>query len=261
MTPPRGRGLAIVLLCVLTGQGCRDPSRAYETQRTLLEAEAEHLRGYLQEAAAGDGLVSFDDVAVGIRPHVLHGVLSALLPRDVVVEERLQVRLERARVAFRNGLALVRLEGRAHPVGSPSTYGAFLLSGSFEVLGIEPGAEVLRTRVRVFGVHTRDIGMGPVRPPVERLLDELAPETRRAVESVLARIEVPVGLEEVVRLPRVAEEEVTIPADSLRLGLELRRVTVLEDRLWIEVGVRLAGMEPDGRSTGAPGIGARRSRP
>lgn len=254
-TRSRRGAVAVAVALLMAGAACREPPREFVTRRALLEREAEHLRRYV--AVPEDrSLVGFEDLSVTVRGGVVQDLLSSLLPHRVVVEDRLRLDLRRATVRFRNGLALVQLEGRASPVRDSSTFGEFALFGTLEVLGIDAGAQALRTRIRVHGLQARDVGVGFLRPPVERLLNQLAPESATALEGYLSRVRIPVRLEERVPLPRVELDEVTIPADSLSLGLAIRDVKVLRDRLWVSVGVAVGGSSPTPRPAAADAVGA-----
>lgn len=236
------------LLAACGGDGAR-----VAAERTVLERERATLREYLADREAGR-LLSPPDLLLVVRGELVQSVLEAGLPQARTLEDRYRVTLREARVAFRSGLALVELGGRAALADDPGVFADITVFGVLEVVGLDPVRSTLAARVEVVALEATDVGVGGLSPPAERLVERLAGPRLEELNRLLEDLEIPVRLQEVVELPGVETDEVTIPpAEPLALEIELREVRVLRDRLWTSVAV---GISAPGAAEVAPGDGS-----
>lgn len=243
-TAARFAALTAALLAAVPGlalAGCDAPPARPDARALALEREREVLQRYLE--APEDRLVPFDDVLVVVGEEVLSEVLRAALPHRATVGDRYRLDLAQAQVDFRDGLALVELEGRAALLARPDVYADLVVVGVFRVLDLDPRRSTLRGRVEVLGFETREVGVAGLSPPVERLVDGLAAERAAELNEILGALEIPVLLEQEIRLPSVQEAEVTIPGGALPLRLEVTEVRVLAGRLWISLAAGIGAGE------------------
>lgn len=216
--------------------------------RLALEAELSALEAYAS-AEPGRSLADFDDTLVVIREELVQQLIAAVLPVEATVRD-LWLRVDSAGVEFRPGLAIVRLATRVSPARGSSLSADVRLLGAFEIQPFPEEGEALAARVRMFGLDTRDVRLGALSPPAERLVDELARLRATELNDLLGTIQIPVRLVEVVQVPAVELDEVTIPEARLPVRFELASVRVLEggvfasfriDRQWSDVATWSAG--------------------
>lgn len=249
------RGALGAPILALLLAACEAGSPRLEARHAALRAERDALREYLAAArlagapgasgglpgAASTSVVPFADVLLLIRPGLITDLVDAALPIERTLGERYRVRADSARVTLRPGLALVELAGRASLVTDPGVFAEITLIGAFEVGAAPEGGADLGARVRLLGVETRDVRLGALSPPAERLVDGLARVRLAELNDLLGEIEIPVRLEETVGLPRVEVDEVTIPPATLSLGVSLDAVRVLEEGVFVSLAVDRAG--------------------
>lgn len=228
--------LAWLAAVVVAVAACDGPPARQAAERSILEQERKALAEYLA-TPPDTSLVPFGDILVTVHQDLIQIVLDAALPHTRTVAERFRLTLDRAEVRFRSGLGLVELEGRAALAERPDVFADVTVFGLLDIVGLDPTRSTLRMRVEVLGLDTRDVGVQGISPPAERLVDALAERKTGEFNQILDRLEIPVRLQEVIELPGLEEAEVTIRGGSLPLTVALRDVKVLEDRLWVSVGV------------------------
>ncbi len=202
--------------------------------------------------SASTRVLPFADILVTIRGPIITELIDATLPIEREIGGRFLIRVDSARVTLRPGLALVEMSGRARLLASQDVFADIWLMGSLE-LGSALDEGSLAADISILGVQTRDVGLGPLSPPAEGLVDELARLRLSELDRVLGEIPIPVRLDEFVELPRVEEQEVTIPAARLAIGFRLDAVRVLEQGIFVSVGIdRHPGPGPATPDAAAP---------
>lgn len=250
-------GVVALVVLVLALHEIRARTRV-PVERRVLEAERDALRAYLADPEPAGGVVPFDDILVTIRAPLIGDLIAAALPIEGTVEGRFVIRVDSARVTLRTGLALVELSGRARLADDEDVFADIWLMGALEVGTAPYDASSLGAEVSILGIRTREVGLGRLSPPAERLVDELARVRLSELDRLLDRVPIPVRLDELVALPAVDVEEVTIPAASLDVGFRLSGVRVLEEGVFASLSVeRLpsAGpVRPDSAAPVAPAV-------
>ena len=222
-------------------------------ERRVLEAERGALRAYLTAPAPARGVVPFGDILVIIRAELIAELIAGALPIERTIDDRFLVRVDSARVTLRTGLALVELSGRARLTDDENVFADISLVGALEVGTALRVGSALAADVTILGVRTRDVGVGRLSPPAERLVDELARVRLSELDRFLHGVPIPVRLDELVELPAVEEEEVTIPAAGLEIGFRLQGVRVLEEGVFVSLSVeRLPSGGPARPDSAAP---------
>jgi hypothetical protein len=239
LTLLRGPARWLVLAAVLQPFGCR-PQEALDVrlERDLLLRQREALQ---RELERGDGELE-SDVVVVIPSTLIDQLLMVALPVEAVVARRFRIMVDSGRVDFTGGLALVELSAVVHAVQREDVSARIGISGILQVLEIsEDGA--LATRVEIIGWQTRDVRVGGLSAPAGRLLDELAARPASELNELLSRIEIPVRISPNIPLPRVEEDEVTIPAVDIPLAGRLQEVRVGGGRMYVHVDVHVGGSQ------------------
>jgi hypothetical protein len=176
------------------------------------------------------------DIVVAVPSTLIDELLQVALPVEAVIGDRFRIVADGGEVDFEGGLALVRLRGEVAMADRESVAARIEIAGILQVLEIE-GAGTLATRVEILGWRTEEVRFGTRSPPVGRLLDELAARPAGDLNALLSRIEIPVRLLPTIPLPRVAENEVTIPAAEIPLDARVDEVRVGGGRLWVHIDV------------------------
>jgi hypothetical protein len=228
------RLLAIALTALLcAGCGPREPL-ARRLERDLLLRQKEALQ---RELARGDEDLQ-SDVVVVIPASLVDGLLDVALPLETVVSDRFRITVDSGRVDFASGLALVRLSALVEAADRQDVSARVEILGTLQVLDIQESG-TLATRVEILGWQTQDVRLGSLSPPAGRLLDEFAERPASELNALLSRIEIPVRIVPTIPLPRVEEDEVTIPAVDIPLAARLHEVRVRGGRMWVYIDVAI----------------------
>lgn len=203
----------------------------------LLERRTQGIQGLI--AAAREGrLVPFDQVLVVVQQGLVQGLVEATLPYERDLAERYRVRAETATVAFDDGFALVQLRGRASLLQDPDTAAEIDIYGAIDIVELDPETGVLRGRVNILAVDTRSVDLAGIPAPMRRLVDNLSREQLSAFEPLLSNIEIPVKLEQTVRIPAVNQSGIKIQEAVLPLEAAVVDVKAFRGKLWVCVSAR-----------------------
>lgn len=221
--------------------GCERSTPAIVSAEQLLEFERASLHRQLDS-----DLVSLSeafergDVLISVRESLVRELIAASLPFEQEVAGRFNITAEDVEVDLRPGMALVEFAGRASPVALGEVTVDILILASLELLELAPDTPDLRAKLSMLGFQVTGLEIGRLRPPVERLVNELGRSQIGLFTDLLGEIEIPIRLESAITLPAVESDDVTIPAASLPLRSEVRGVFVGDERLWVSVGVSMA---------------------
>lgn len=246
---------AVALAAIFLG-ACRDPGASdRRLAHQLLLREREALERQLSDA----GATRTPDVRVAIPASLIRDLVSTDLPFEATVD-RFRVVVREADVDFRGALARVDLGGAVRWADREGVEVELALVGALEVLDVDPSSGSLEARVDILGVRTRDVRVGGLSPPAERLLDALARRPVEELQALVREIEIPVQLLRTVELPAVEEDEVSIGSARVPLSVGVVDVRVGDDLLVVELDVEIpnaegsaVGTPPDGSAGGEGG--------
>jgi hypothetical protein len=224
---------ASVVLLFTPACAPREPLE-YRLERELLLRQKEALRRELDRPVAD--LES--DVVVVIPASLVDDLLDAALPLETTVAGRFRIIVDSGKVDFAGGLALVNLSALVEAVDRDDVSARILIIGTLQVLEIQESG-TLATRVEILGWQTQAVHVGSLSPPAGRLIDEFAARPASDLNELLSRIEIPVQLVPTIPLPRVEEDEVTIPAADIPVAARLEEVRVGGGRMWVHIDVAL----------------------
>lgn len=242
--------IAIVLATGSAGAGIwltRNPEADRPgPERAILERRVEALERMVAAGQAGR-LVRFDQGLVVIDRPVIQDLLDAAMPYHTQVADRFRIRILKAHVSCEEGLALVRLDGRASFLDRPEdeVYLDATLYGALQEFDLERDESVIRGRVDIlaFDVHRVMVDSKPSEAleGLLRDLGELRIETFRGPDFAF---DIPVRLVHEILLPEMEMRQgVRIPEARVPIQASVTDVTALEDRLWISFGLRESGAE------------------
>lgn len=198
----------------------------------------EGLKRLLAEAEKGP-VVQKGDVTVVVDQRMVQEVITSVLPVEQVIASRYRVRLTEAGVLFEDGLALVRLKGRATLADKDEQYASAELdvAGALDVVDLDPRSGRLRGQVKIIAVDAQAVAVMGMKTPrqAESLVEELGRERLEAFGALLEGIEIPVRVQQDVAIPAVAEGGVHIGAASVPLTVSVLDVNAFRGRLWVSV--------------------------
>ncbi|MEO5616315.1 MAG: hypothetical protein ABIS67_00945 [Candidatus Eisenbacteria bacterium] len=232
-------GLGALLLVAALSPGCGRPLETrVRVEHAILEHKVERLEELLASTRNGR-LVPFDQGLIVIDQALLGKLLTAGLPYETLVGGQFRIRVLKATVSCDDGMALVRLDGRASFANQPEA-GAFAeatVYGALRDFELKPEAGLLRGRVSVVTFETRRVNvLGNDDESVEGLLQDLGELRLEAFQGADYVFDLPVRLVHDVVLPEVGPEGgVRIPEATIPLSVSVVDVKALSGKLWISL--------------------------
>jgi hypothetical protein len=217
---------AAVLLCAALSLGCHQ-REAYEVTMARAIAESRRmqiasLEKMVAQAERGE-LVTTDQIAIGISEGLIMSLLKVSLPPEIVVANRLRVRFESAQTIFRGGQAGILFRARGVSVDMPDASATLELGGA-----LEGGKLAARVKLRHFSII--DSSMGNL---AEGVLDGLVRGNLEVIQDSIPAIEVPVQLEQSIRIGGLTEGAVVAKPGILPLTISVSQVIPVNQRLWV----------------------------
>lgn len=243
--PGPARAALLVSCAALAGGGCAD--RTIVAEEAILERQIAALEVLVDRAAEGSVLPA-GDLVVSVDEEWTRSVLALELPREEVLANAYRVRVEAAEVRFRDGLGLVRVDGRVSPARDEGgrVFADLSVWGSFDVVDLDRSSGVLRGRVRPLAFEVRDVALLVTNPVGRQLVEELGRERIDTFSALGLSVEIPVHLDQTLELPGLGPEgPVQFPGARLPLTLSVSGMTALDGRLWVSVRSRLLEAEDD----------------
>jgi hypothetical protein len=243
------RSVPIVLLqaLLLAGAafdlaGCRGKgggTSGVELQETILERRVKGAQSLLETTRKGK-ILDFDQVLVTVDQRLVGQLLDEATPYERVIDDKYRIQVNSAKVDFRANFALVELNGRGSLVGGEDeTVAADVkVYGVLQVTGIDPKTGVLRARVDVIGLEVPKVAVMGVSAPVQGLVDALVSLPLEKLYSLASNLEIPVALEQQVKIPGVGPAgEVKIAPAVVPLRVAVEEVLVVAGKVWVTIGV------------------------
>ncbi len=207
-------------------------------EEQVLRLEVEKLRAQVAAAEKGT-LLDFEELLVVVDQKLVQQLLASAIPVEGDVGGGFHVAIDAASAEFADGVALIHLSGDArHTAGGPSA--RIAVYAGLDVVELEPASGVLRARVSVYQVEVLGGGLG-FGATGRRLTEALA---EGGLESLVGPIEVPVRIEDRLRLPELRTQRVSVRALELPVAATVSSLRVFGGKLWISVRARLS-LAPD----------------
>jgi len=214
-------------------------------EEAVLERRRQGLMTLVQAAAQGP-LVSreADRVLFLVDQSLVAALLATQVPREYVVDGAYRIWVTGAQITFEDGLALVRLDGRASLVGAEEeVFADVAVFGDLEILREQPSAAVLRARINLIAVDVRRVEVAGKRD-VDKLVERLGKSRLSAFAALASELEIPVRHEHAIEMPAVDDGPVRIAATTLPLRLTLVDVKAFKGKLWISMGASFDSVAP-----------------
>ncbi len=187
----------------------------------------------LARAEQGD-FVTRDRLGIGVSEDVIKQLLDAGLPREADLAGKVRVRVETARPLFRGNNAALIFQASARSIVLEGAAVRLELGGSLERVRIRDGrlvADVQLNYWNVLDTSLGDLGAG--------VLDRLIRQELPTITGVLPTLEIPVRLEQSVRIDGLNEGPVTTRPGILPLEMTVAEVLPVRERLWVFLDARV----------------------
>jgi hypothetical protein len=228
---------AALIAAILLSAGCRmrespEAARA-KASKVLLENQLVSLRQLLGRSERGE-LVTSNQIAIGIDEDVARQILNAPLPREQAVGGHVTIRIERAEPLFRGNQAGLVFQARATSVDVPDHFAALELAGSLADLKLEDGRLAARVALNHFSVREASVG-----PLGQGLLENLVRGHLETIQQAIPAFEVPVHLDQRIRLASFNEGPVSAAGGELPLAVAVSEVLPVNQRLWVLIDAKV----------------------
>jgi hypothetical protein len=242
--------LILILALPLGPAACRvretpDAARA-KVQKVALEKQLESLQVLLEKAERGE-LVTAEQVAIGVDETVAREILNLPMPLEQVVGEHARIRIESAEPFFRGNQALLLFRARVTSQDLPNQYADLELAGGLEELKLVDGR--LRARIQLLHFSVQRASVGPL---AQGLVETLIRTNLGVIQDAIPPFEVPVSLEQQVRVDRFEEGPVSAAGGELPLTIEVAQVLALGQRLWVLIDAKAGPWTASPASSASP---------
>jgi hypothetical protein len=220
------------LLMPLTGCGEDAATRRLRVQERILKREIESLRD-LKRATSDGNLVAPTWIAVAVDEAAVRALVEAGLPQEMVVANRLRVRVEKAEVSFSSGSSLVSLRAQVTDVRSPDRSASVSYTGGLDEIAVTADGK-LRTRVLIDSVEvSRAQGRGSDASLLEAAAERLAGQGLEELQDLIPPVAIPVKLEQGLVFGGIGEGPIQVDPGELPVAVRVARVMPLSGRLWV----------------------------
>ena len=233
MNPAQRFGLALSIAASVLG--CQ-PRESLETTRqrsaeTVLVKQIEDLKALVAKAEAGQ-VETRDRIAIGISEDTSKALLEASLPQEQVLGDRVRVRVEKAVPIFQGNNAMLLFQASA--VGLKTGASARLELGgrlvNFTVIEGRLKADVELVHFKVIESSLAELGSG--------VLESLVQENLPALAKMTPDLEIPVQLDQAIRIGGLDAGVVQAKGGVLPLVMSVAEVIPVNRRLWLFLEVK-----------------------
>jgi len=213
---------------------------AAESRRTQIA----NLEKLIAQAEKGE-IVTTDQIVIGVSEELLGSLLRASLPPEMVIANRVRLRIESAEPLFRGGQAGLLFKARVSSTDVPDASATLSLAGSLEDFKFEGGKLSARVKLKHFNVLESSIG-----DLAANVLDGLVRANLEVIQSAIPEIEVPVQFEQAIKVGGLTEGAVVAKPGALPLAISVSQVIPANKRLWVLLHAKAGPWQPAGAENG-----------
>lgn len=229
----RSRSWAALILAVsLPACGRREPAENafLRVNEAALLQQIEDLKVLIARAEKGE-LSTQDRIAIGIAEDTAKALFDASLPQEKLLGERVLVRLEAVQPLFRGNNAAVLFQASAR--GKTGASARLELAGRLVNYRVEKGRLTAGVEMLHFKVLESSLG-----DAASDVLEGLVRDNLGALSGMIPSFEIPVHLEQSIKIAGLNEGVVVVKPGSLPLDMTLGEVIPVNQRLWILLDVK-----------------------
>jgi len=213
------------------GTACRirestESARA-KAQKAFLTKGIAELTELAEKAERGE-LATSGHIAIGVDETTASTILNASLPQEQIVAGRIRIRIESVTPFFRGNQAALVFKSRVTSEDMPEQFAALELAGALNEITLVEGTLAGRVELAHFRVTSASVG-----PLAQGLVESLVRGNLGLIQDVIPPFQIPVRLDQLVRVDRFAEGPVEAPGGELPLAAEVAEVLALNTRLWV----------------------------
>ncbi len=224
--------LAVLSLCsvaLLAGCRRREPPEVARVRANAryLEEQIHGLEALIAKAESG-GLETAGQIGIGISEELVKGLLQSSLPREVVLAQRVRLRVESAEAYFRGDRSALVLRARISSTDAPNASAKVELAGALKDFELAKGQLIARVSVAHFSVLESSIGN-----LAADVIENLVKGNLAAIDAAIPPLVIPVSLEESVKIGGLNEGVVVATPGLLPLAIKVADVIPVNQRLWV----------------------------
>lgn len=213
-----------------------------ESRRTQIAS----LETLIAQAEKGE-IVTTDQIVIGVSEELLGSLLRASLPPEMVIASRIRLRIESAEPVFRGGQAGLLFKARVSSTDVPDASATLSLGGGLDEFKFEGGKLSARVKLKHFNVLESSIGdLGA------NALDSLVRANLDLIQNAIPEIEVPVQIEQAIKIGGLTEGAVVAKPGALPLAISVSQVIPANQRLWILLRAKAGPWQPFGAEESLP---------
>jgi hypothetical protein len=209
-----------------------------KAQKQFLETQVASLQELVGRAERGE-LATADRIAIGVQESVARAVLNGPLPLEQVIAGRFRIRVEHAEPIFRGNKAALVFRARLMSEDLPNQYADIELAGLLQDLKLVDGRLAGRVELAHFTVTKASVGS-----LAQGLVENLMRANLAIVQKVLPPFQVPVRLEQQLRIGRFDKGPVSARGGELPLTIQLGEVLAVNQRLWALIDAKAGPWKP-----------------
>jgi len=239
--PRRAAAAGLLGLCL--GCGPRESPEAARDRASasFLKAQIADTKRLIARLESGERITQ-DRIAIGISEGVVKQILDASLPPEIVLGDRVRLKLESVQPIFRGNKAGLLFQADAQGVKLQDLTAKVELGGTLERFRLRDTKLSADVEVAHFKVLDTSLGAAPA-----GLLEGLIGNNLKALNDAIPGLEIPVHLEESIEIGGLDEGVVMARAGALPLVVTVAEVIPASERLWVLLDAKAGPWTPRGK--------------
>jgi len=223
------RAAAAGLLGLCVGCGPRESVDAARDRAaaSFLKEQIADTKRLLTRLESGERITQ-DRIAIGISEGVVKQIIDASLPPEIVLGNKVRLKLASVQPIFRGNKAGLLFQAEARGVKLEDVTAKLELAGTLERFRLRDTKLSADVEIVHFKVLDTSLGAAPA-GLVERLIES----NLKAVNDAIPGLEIPVHLEESIEIGGLDEGVVRARAGALPLVVTVAEVIPAGERLWV----------------------------